>query len=276
MTYRFPKQAKKLLEQQHTLPYLLYTDNGGYQVTIYTTLGKISGIVIQHESGKTADEKETEAILFQLQKYYFYFEYLRKRLALVKEKDSSIAEKIEVQSAILEEQVLFDEKIQPKADALKTMLHVFDQQQCKMDVYQEDISLLNEKIKLQQKITSEDWEAAEDLAIAFGTSAYAQSIYLQDYRSLRKALQKWTAEQQKQLPAAKRRELNKLLTLLSDTNAGLVFDHILSLVPRLEENLMLDKERSKAARISEFQKEFGNYLKFYKPDIAKVKALVRK
>lgn len=275
MTYRLPKQAQKLLEQQHPLPYFVYTENDRYAVIIYTTLGKISGISIKDRADNSASKSEAKEVLLQLQKYNFYFDYLQKRLALVKERDSIIAEKIEKHAPILKDSHLFDDEIQSEVDKLAEVLQVFDEQQYKLDLYQEDISLLNEKITTQQQITSEDQEAAEKLAIDFGTAAYAQSIYLLPYRKLRKSLHNWMLLNQKQLPVSKRKSLNRLLTLLGDTNAGFVFDHIISLIPNLEENLLLDKQRSNLVRVSEFQKEFSNYVKFYKPDITKVVDLLR-
>lgn len=63
--------------------------------------------------------------------------------------------------------------MQPTIDELNLAMKVYKQQQRKMDVYQEDITLLNQKIKMQGEILEEDWESAENLSIAFAKATYA-------------------------------------------------------------------------------------------------------
>ncbi|MBC1390835.1 hypothetical protein HB795_10810 [Listeria welshimeri] len=274
MTDKLLKQHKRLLEQQHTLPYTINLDGEVFTIIIYTKLSKVAGVTVL-KSNESATMKEAEAVVNLIQKYNFYFEYLGKRAHVVKERDSIIAEKIEQTQLILNDNTIFGEKMQPTIDELNLAMEVYKQQQRKMDVYQEDITLLNQKIKMQGEILEEDWESAEALSIAFAKAAYAQSIYLEATRKNRKQLAKWFHLHQKELPTEKQKALGKIVSVLSDTNAGLVFDQIISLRPLLEEGLMLDHEQSLTQRANEFNKEFETHCRFYKPNINKVKNLIR-
>ncbi|MBC1607182.1 hypothetical protein [Listeria welshimeri] len=275
MTDKLLKQHKRLLEQQHTLPYTINLDGEVFTIIIYTKLSKVAGVTVLKSNEESATMKEAEAVVNLIQKYNFYFEYLGKRAHVVKERDSIIAEKIEQTQLILNDNTIFGEKMQPTIDELNLAMEVYKQQQRKMDVYQEDITLLNQKIKMQGEILEEDWESAEALSIAFAKAAYAQSIYLEATRKNRKQLAKWFHLHQKELPTEKQKSLGKIVSVLSDTNAGLVFDQIISLRPLLEEGLMLDHEQSLTQRANEFNKEFETHCRFYKPNINKVKNLIR-
>ncbi|CAK20858.1 hypothetical protein HBP72_13035 [Listeria welshimeri] len=275
MTDKLLKQHKRLLEQQHTLPYTINLDGEVFTIIIYTKLSKVAGVTVLKSNEESATMKEAEAVVNLIQKYNFYFEYLGKRAHVVKERDSIIAEKIEQTQLILNDNTIFGEKMQPTIDELNLAMEVYKQQQRKMDVYQEDITLLNQKIKMQGEILEEDWESAEALSIAFAKAAYAQSIYLEATRKNRKQLAKWFHLHQKELPTEKQKALGKIVSVLSDTNAGLVFDQIISLRPLLEEGLMLDHEQSLTQRANEFNKEFETHCRFYKPNINKVKNLIR-
>ncbi|MBC1966067.1 hypothetical protein HCB40_05325 [Listeria welshimeri] len=275
MTDKLLKQHKRLLEQQHTLPYTINLDGEVFTIIIYTKLSKVAGVTVLKSNEEAATMKEAEAVVNLIQKYNFYFEYLGKRAHVVKERDSIIAEKIEQTQLILNDNTIFGEKMQPTIDELNLAMEVYKQQQRKMDVYQEDITLLNQKIKMQGEILEEDWESAEALSIAFAKAAYAQSIYLEATRKNRKQLAKWFHLHQKELPTEKQKALGKIVSVLSDTNAGLVFDQIISLRPLLEEGLMLDHEQSLTQRANEFNKEFETHCRFYKPNINKVKNLIR-
>ncbi|MBC1971651.1 hypothetical protein HCJ62_05175 [Listeria welshimeri] len=275
MTDKLLKQHKRLLEQQHTLPYTINLDGEVFTIIIYTKLSKVAGVTVLKSNEESATMKEAEAVVNLIQKYNFYFEYLGKRAHVVKERDSIIAEKIEQTQLILNDNTIFGEKMQPTIDELNLAMEVYKQQQHKMDVYQEDITLLNQKIKMQGEILEEDWESAEALSIAFAKAAYAQSIYLEATRKNRKQLAKWFHLHQKELPTEKQKALGKIVSVLSDTNAGLVFDQIISLRPLLEEGLMLDHEQSLTQRANEFNKEFETHCRFYKPNINKVKNLIR-
>ncbi|MBF2340119.1 hypothetical protein [Listeria welshimeri] len=275
MTDKLLKQHKRLLEQQHTLPYTINLDGEVFTIIIYTKLSKVAGVTVLKSNEESASMKEAEAVVNLIQKYNFYFEYLGKRAHVVKERDSIIAEKIEQTQLILNDNTIFGEKMQPTIDELNLAMEVYKQQQRKMDVYQEDITLLNQKIKMQGEILEEDWESAEALSIAFAKAAYAQSIYLEATRKNRKQLAKWFHLHQKELPTEKQKALGKIVSVLSDTNAGLVFDQIISLRPLLEEGLMLDHEQSLTQRANEFNKEFETHCRFYKPNINKVKNLIR-
>lgn len=275
MTDKLLKQYKRLLEQQHTLPYTINLDGEVFTIIIYTKLSKVAGVTVLKSNEESATMKEAEAVVNLIQKYNFYFEYLGKRAHVVKERDSIIAEKIEQTQLILNDNTIFGEKMQPTIDELNLAMEVYKQQQRKMDVYQEDITLLNQKIKMQGEILEEDWESAEALSIAFAKAAYAQSIYLEATRKNRKQLAKWFHLHQKELPTEKQKALGKIVSVLSDTNAGLVFDQIISLRPLLEEGLMLDHEQSLTQRANEFNKEFETHCRFYKPNINKVKNLIR-
>ncbi|MBC1493869.1 hypothetical protein HB796_06525 [Listeria welshimeri] len=275
MTDKLLKQHKRLLEQQHTLPYTINLDGEVFTIIIYTKLSKVAGVTVLKSNEESATMKEAEAVVNLIQKYNFYFEYLGKRVHVVKERDSIIAEKIEQTQLILNDNTIFGEKMQPTIDELNLAMEVYKQQQRKMDVYQEDITLLNQKIKMQGEILEEDWESAEALSIAFAKAAYAQSIYLEATRKNRKQLAKWFHLHQKELPTEKQKALGKIVSVLSDTNAGLVFDQIISLRPLLEEGLMLDHEQSLTQRANEFNKEFETHCRFYKPNINKVKNLIR-
>ncbi|MBC1468499.1 hypothetical protein [Listeria welshimeri] len=275
MTDKLLKQHKRLLEQQHTLPYTINLDGEFFTIIIYTKLSKVAGVTVLKSNEESATMKEAEAVVNLIQKYNFYFEYLGKRAHVVKERDSIIAEKIEQTQLILNDNTIFGEKMQPTIDELNLAMEVYKQQQRKMDVYQEDITLLNQKIKMQGEILEEDWESAEALSIAFAKAAYAQSIYLEATRKNRKQLAKWFHLHQKELPTEKQKALGKIVSVLSDTNAGLVFDQIISLRPLLEEGLMLDHEQSLTQRANEFNKEFETHCRFYKPNINKVKNLIR-
>ncbi|MBC2009092.1 hypothetical protein HCA54_03610 [Listeria welshimeri] len=275
MTDKLLKQHKRLLEQQHTLPYTINLDGEVFTIIIYTKLSKVAGVTVLKSNEESATMKEAEAVVNLIQKYNFYFEYLGKRAHVVKERDSIIAEKIEQTQLILNDNTIFGEKMQPTIDELNLAMEVYKQQQRKMDVYQEDITLLNQKIKMQGEILEEDWESAEALSIAFAKAAYAQSIYLEATRKNRKQLAKWFHLHQKDLPTEKQKALGKIVSVLSDTNAGLVFDQIISLRPLLEEGLMLDHEQSLTQRANEFNKEFETHCRFYKPNINKVKNLIR-
>ncbi|MBF2640015.1 hypothetical protein IBB56_13525 [Listeria welshimeri] len=275
MTDKLLKQHKRLLEQQHTLPYTINLDGEVFTIIIYTKLSKVAGVTVLKSNEESATMKEAEAVVNLIQKYNFYFEYLGKRAHVVKERDSIIAEKIEQTQLILNDNTIFGEKMQPTIDELNLAMEVYKQQQRKMDVYQEDITLLNQKIKMQGEILEEDWASAEALSIAFAKAAYAQSIYLEATRKNRKQLAKWFHLHQKELPTEKQKALGKIVSVLSDTNAGLVFDQIISLRPLQEEGLMLDHEQSLTQRANEFNKEFETHCRFYKPNINKVKNLIR-
>ncbi|EAC2517840.1 hypothetical protein JKR97_06705 [Listeria monocytogenes] len=275
MTDKLLKQHKRLLEQQHKLPYTINLSGEVFTIIIYTKLSKVAGVTVLNSQEEPATVKEAEAVVNRIQKYNFYFEYLGKRAHVIKERDSIIAEKIEQTQLILNDNTIFGEKMQPTIDELNLAMEVYKQQQCKMDVYQEDITLLNQKIKMQGEILEEDWESAENLSIAFAKAAYAQSIYLEATRKNRKQLAKWFHLHQKELPTDKQKALSKMVSVLSDTNAGLVFDQIISLRPLLEEGLMLDHEQSLTQRAAEFNKEFETHCRFYKPNINKVKNLIR-
>ncbi|HDU7348074.1 TPA: hypothetical protein RF379_001076 [Listeria monocytogenes] len=275
MTDKLLKQHKRLLEQQHKLPYTINLSGEVFTFIIYTKLSKVAGVTVLNSQEEPATVKEAEAVVNRIQKYNFYFEYLGKRAHVIKERDSIIAEKIEQTQLILNDNTIFGEKMQPTIDELNLAMEVYKQQQRKMDVYQEDITLLNQKIKMQGEILEEDWESAENLSIAFAKAAYAQSIYLEATRKNRKQLAKWFHLHQKELPTDKQKALSKMVSVLSDTNAGLVFDQIISLRPLLEEGLMLDHEQSLTQRAAEFNKEFETHCRFYKPNINKVKNLIR-
>ncbi|HAJ9507361.1 TPA: hypothetical protein HP522_003045 [Listeria monocytogenes] len=275
MTDKLLKQHKRLLEQQHKLPYTINLSGEVFTIIIYTKLSKVAGVTVLNSQEEPATVKEAEAVVNRIQKYNFYFEYLGKRAHVFKERDSIIAEKIEQTQLILNDNTIFGEKMQPTIDELNLAMEVYKQQQRKMDVYQEDITLLNQKIKMQGEILEEDWESAENLSIAFAKAAYAQSIYLEATRKNRKQLAKWFHLHQKELPTDKQKALSKMVSVLSDTNAGLVFDQIISLRPLLEEGLMLDHEQSLTQRAAEFNKEFETHCRFYKPNINKVKNLIR-
>ncbi|EAD2919296.1 hypothetical protein D5293_13900 [Listeria monocytogenes] len=275
MTDKLLKQHKRLLEQQHKLPYTINLSGEVFTIIIYTKLSKVAGVTVLNSQEEPATVKEAEAVVNRIQKYNFYFEYLGKRAHVIKERDSIIAEKIEQTQLILNDNTIFGEKMQPTIDELNLAMEVYKQQQRKMDVYQEDITLLNQKIKMQGEILEEDWESAENLSIAFAKAAYAQSIYLEATRKNRKQLAKWFHLHQKELPTDKQKALSKMVSVLSDTNAGLVFDQIISLRPLLEEGLMLDYEQSLTQRAAEFNKEFETHCRFYKPNINKVKNLIR-
>ncbi|EKB3201851.1 hypothetical protein HXA72_03680 [Listeria monocytogenes] len=275
MTDKLLKQHKRLLEQQHKLPYTINLSGEVFTIIIYTKLSKVAGVTVLNSQEEPATVKEAEAVVNCIQKYNFYFEYLGKRAHVIKERDSIIAEKIEQTQLILNDNTIFGEKMQPTIDELNLAMEVYKQQQRKMDVYQEDITLLNQKIKMQGEILEEDWESAENLSIAFAKAAYAQSIYLEATRKNRKQLAKWFHLHQKELPTDKQKALSKMVSVLSDTNAGLVFDQIISLRPLLEEGLMLDHEQSLTQRAAEFNKEFETHCRFYKPNINKVKNLIR-
>ncbi|EAD5843410.1 TPA: hypothetical protein LWI60_001306 [Listeria innocua] len=275
MTDKLLKQHKRLLEQQHKLPYTIKLDGEVFTIIIYTKLNKVAGVTVLNSKDEPATMKEAEAVVNRIQKYNFYFEYLGKRAHVIKERDSIIAEKIEQTQLILNDNTIFGEQMQPTIDELNLAMEVYKQQQRKLDVYQEDITLLNQKIKMQGEILEEDWESAENLSIAFTKAAYAQSIYLEATRKNRKQLAKWFHLHQKELPTEKQKALAKMVSVLSDTNAGLVFDQIISLRPLLEEGLMLDHEQSLTQRAAEFNKEFETHCRFYKPNINKVKNLIR-
>ncbi|HBI7339542.1 TPA: hypothetical protein K8T36_000279 [Listeria monocytogenes] len=275
MTDKLLKQHKRLLEQQHKLPYTINLSGEVFTIIIYTKLSKVAGVTVLNSQEEPATVKEAEAVVNRIQKYNFYFEYLGKRAHVIKERDSIIAEKIEQTQLILNDNTIFGEKMQPTIDELNLAMEVYKQQQRKMDVYQEDITLLNQKIKMQGEILEEDWESAENLSIAFAKAAYAQSIYLEATRKNRKQLAKWFHLHQKELPTDKQKALSKMVSVLSDTNAGLVFDQIISLRPLLEEGLRLDHEQSLTQRAAEFNKEFETHCRFYKPNINKVKNLIR-
>ncbi|HBD0724902.1 hypothetical protein [Listeria monocytogenes] len=275
MTDKLLKQHKRLLEQQHKLPYTINLSGEVFTIIIYTKLSKVAGVTVLNSQEEPATVKEAEAVVNRIQKYNFYFEYLGKRAHVIKERYSIIAEKIEQTQLILNDNTIFGEKMQPTIDELNLAMEVYKQQQRKMDVYQEDITLLNQKIKMQGEILEEDWESAENLSIAFAKAAYAQSIYLEATRKNRKQLAKWFHLHQKELPTDKQKALSKMVSVLSDTNAGLVFDQIISLRPLLEEGLMLDHEQSLTQRAAEFNKEFETHCRFYKPNINKVKNLIR-
>ncbi|EJE1221378.1 hypothetical protein M4H79_000647 [Listeria monocytogenes] len=275
MTDKLLKQHKRLLEQQHKLPYTINLSGEVFTIIIYTKLSKVAGVTVLNSQEEPATVKEAEAVVNRIQKYNFYFEYLGKRAHVIKERDSIIAEKIEQTQLILNDNTIFGEKMQPTIDELNLAMEVYKQQQRKMDVYQEDITLLNQKIKMQGEILEEDWESTENLSIAFAKAAYAQSIYLEATRKNRKQLAKWFHLHQKELPTDKQKALSKMVSVLSDTNAGLVFDQIISLRPLLEEGLMLDHEQSLTQRAAEFNKEFETHCRFYKPNINKVKNLIR-
>lgn len=275
MTDKLLKQHKRLLEQQHKLPYTINLDGEIFSVVIYTKLSKVAGVTVLNANEEPTTIKEAEAVVNRIQKYNFYFEYLGKRAHVIKERDSVIAEKIEQTQLILNDNTIFGEPLQATVDELNLAMEIYKQQQRKMDIYQEDITLLNEKIKMQGEILEEDWISAENLSISFAKAAYAQTIYLEATRKNRKQLAKWFHLHQKALPPEKQKALSKIISVLSDTNAGLVFDQIISLKPLLEDGLMLDHEQSLTQLAAEFNKEFETHCRFYKPNINKVKNLIR-
>ncbi|MBC1515121.1 hypothetical protein [Listeria immobilis] len=275
MTDKLLKQHKRLLEQQHKLPYTINLDGEIFSVVIYTKLSKVAGVTVLNANEEPTTIKKAEAVVNRIQKYNFYFEYLGKRAHVIKERDSVIAEKIEQTQLILNDNTIFGEPLQATVDELNLAMEIYKQQQRKMDIYQEDITLLNEKIKMQGEILEEDWISAENLSISFAKAAYAQTIYLEATRKNRKQLAKWFHLHQKALPSEKQKSLSKIISVLSDTNAGLVFDQIISLKPLLEEGLMLDHEQSLTQLAAEFNKEFETHCRFYKPNINKVKNLIR-
>ncbi|WP_099221238.1 hypothetical protein [Listeria costaricensis] len=275
MTNKYAKQYRRLLEQEHTLPYKLLLNGQEFASTLYTKLGKITGIVVWNQADDPATKEEAQQIVSMLQKYTFYFDYLGKRDKVLRERDSLVAEKIEQTQLILNNNQIYGEKMQPVVDELSLTLEVYKQQQRKLDIYQEDIALLNEKIKEQGKILEEDWESAEDLSVAFMIASYAQSIYLEATREHRRKLVKWYHENQRELNSEDRKALSKLVNLLSDTNAGLVFDQIISLIPLLENGLLLDHDESLTKRAQEFNKEYEAHCHFYKPNAEKFNALIR-
>lgn len=275
MAGKMLKPQKKLLEQDHVLPYKIDVEGYLFQVVIFTKLGKISGITVLRSEDELASKEEALAVVQKLQKYNFYFEYLTKRTSIVKERDSTVAERIEQAQLILNNNILFGEKLQPEIDQLSLALEVYKQQQHKMDIYQEDIALLNEKIKEQGLIKEEDWKSAEDLSIAFMIAAYAQTIYLEATRDNRAALAKWFHQNQKQIPAEERKALAKMINVLSDTNGGLVFDQIISLLPLLEDGLLIDKSNPLPKRAQEFNMEYEAHCRFYKPNTNKISELIR-
>ncbi|EUJ33397.1 hypothetical protein MFLO_03665 [Listeria floridensis FSL S10-1187] len=275
MTDKAVKQQKRLLEQVHLLPYTIDVEEESFQIKIYTKLGKISGISVLDKEGSLSERSKAEQAVAKLQRYNFYFEYLTKRSNVVKERDSIIAERIEQTQLILNNNQLFGSKMQPIVDNLSLALEVYKQQQHKMDIYQEDIALLNEKIKEQGSIQPEDWHSAEDLSIAFMSAAYAQTIYLEATRTNRQLLAKWFHEHQKRIPSNERKALGKLISLLSDTNAGLVFDQIISLLPLLENDLLIDRDDELPKRSQEFNKEYAAHCRFYKPNVEKMAKFIR-
>lgn len=208
MTDKLLKQHKRLLEQQHKLPYTINLDGEVFTIIIYTKLSKVAGVTVLNSQEEPATVKEAEAVVNRIQKYNFYFEYLGKRAHVIKERDSIIAEKIEQTQLILNDNTIFGEKMQPTIDELNLAMEVYKQQQRKMDVYQEDITLLNQKIKMQGEIFK-DWESAENLSIAFAKAAYAQSIYLEATRKNRKQLANGSIFIKKNYPRTNKKHLGK-------------------------------------------------------------------
>lgn len=199
MTDKLLKQHKRLLEQQHKLPYTINLSGEVFTIIIYTKLSKVAGVTVLNSQEEPATVKEAEAVVNRIQKYNFYFEYLGKRAHVIKERDSIIAEKIEQTQLILNDNTIFGEKMQPTIDELNLAMEVYKQQQRKMDVYQEDITLLNQKIKMQGEILEEDWESAENLSIAFAKAAYAQSIYLEATRKKSQTISKMVPSSSKRI-----------------------------------------------------------------------------
>ncbi|EAD9206334.1 hypothetical protein AOU60_03925, partial [Listeria monocytogenes] len=101
MTDKLLKQHKRLLEQQHKLPYTINLDGEVFTIIIYTKLSKVAGVTVLNSQEEPATVKEAEAVVNRIQKYNFYFEYLGKRAHVIKERDSIIAEKIEQTQLIL-------------------------------------------------------------------------------------------------------------------------------------------------------------------------------
>lgn len=134
-----------MLENNHSLPYKVRINGTLFEVIVYSMLGKMAGVVVVDPNGLTVDRNTAEQVLIYVQKYSFYFEYLKKRTHVVKERDSITAERVEKVQRILNEKGLFGEKMQLDIDQLNLALEVYKQQQRKLDIYQEDITLLNEK-----------------------------------------------------------------------------------------------------------------------------------
>ncbi|MBC1557996.1 hypothetical protein HB911_04660 [Listeria booriae] len=275
MVNKNPKEYKKMLENNHTLPYKVRIDNQRYDVIVYSMLGKITGIIVANENGLTVNRAIAQEVIEQVQKYSFYFDYLKKRTQLVKERDSITAERIEGVQRILNEKGLFGEKMQLEIDQLNLALEVYKQQQRKLDIYQEDIALLNEKIESQHEIYEEDWHHAEDLSLAYAIAAYGQSLYLEKTRDIRRKMLKWAQLHGKMLPPEPRKALTKLTFVLSEAQAGHIFEQIISLIPMLEIGLTLHKEQEIPARVKEFGKAYELHLRNYEPPMEQITPLIR-
>lgn len=275
MVNKNPKVYKKMLENNHTLPYKVRVDGQMFEVIVYSMLGKIAGIIVANPDGLTVDRETAEKVIIEVQKYSFYFDYLKKRAQLVKERDSITAERIEGVQRILNEKGLFGQKLQSEMDELNLALEVYKQQQRKLDIYQEDITLLNEKVESQQEIFEEDWNNAEDLSLAYAMAAYGQSLYLEKTRDTRKKMLKWTQMHGKMLPAEQRRSLSKLAFVLSEAQAGHIFDQIISLIPMLENGLRLNQNQPIPARVKDYGKAYEAYCRVYEPPMEKIGPLIR-
>ncbi|MBC6314535.1 hypothetical protein [Listeria grandensis] len=275
MVNKNPKVYKKMLESNHALPYKVRVDGQLFEVIVYSMLGKIAGVIVADPNGLTVDLETAKKVIIEVQKYSFYFDYLKKRAQIVKERDSITAERIEGVQRILNEKGLFGEKMQPEIDQLNLALEVYKQQQRKLDIYQEDITLLNEKIESQQEILEEDWNHAEDLSLAYAIAAYGQSLYLEKTRETRKKMLKWTQLHGKMLAPEPRRTLSKLAFALSEAQAGHIFDQIISLIPMLENGLHLNRHQEIHARVKEYGKLYEAYCRVYEPPMDKILPLIR-
>lgn len=264
-----------MLENNHSLPYKVRINGTLFEVIVYSMLGKMAGVVVVDPNGLTVDRNTAEQVLIYVQKYSFYFEYLKKRTHVVKERDSITAERVEKVQRILNEKGLFGEKMQLDIDQLNLALEVYKQQQRKLDIYQEDITLLNEKIEAQQEIFEEDWHHAEDLSLAYAIAAYGQSLYLEKTRDIRKKMLKWTQTHGKMLPPEQRRQLSKLAFVLSEAQAGHIFDQIISLIPMLENGLKLNRDQAIPACVKEFGKAYESYCRAYEPSMDRITPLIR-
>ncbi|WP_430534340.1 hypothetical protein [Listeria rocourtiae] len=275
MVNKNPKVYKKMLENNHTLPYKVRVDGNLYEVIVYSMLGKIAGIIVANLDGLTVNRDIAERVIIEVQKYSFYFDYLKKRTQIMKERDSVTAERIEGVQRILNEKGLFGEKFQSEIDELNLALEVYKQQQRKLDIYQEDIALLNEKVEAQQEILEEDWNHAEDLSLAYAIAAYGQSLYLEKTRDTRKKMLKWTQLHGKMLPADQRRALSKLAFVLSEAQAGHIFEQIISLIPMLENDLNLNPNQDIPARVKDYGKAYEAHCRVYEPPMDKIRPLIR-
>lgn len=81
MVNKNPKVYKKMLENNHTLPYKVRVDGQLFEVIVYSMLGKIAGVIVANLNGLTVGRETAEKVIIEVQKYSFYFEYLKKTRA---------------------------------------------------------------------------------------------------------------------------------------------------------------------------------------------------